>query len=270
MENKSDLRGLLYRSDAQGIDIKTKLPSDFTSVIVKARRSNTEAGITSILYYFRGKYIHYVEGSNEAVIQLLKDVQADDRHDNIEVIFDQPVKRRYVEGSPLKLSSAEGEIHKGFGQFIFGVLQLDSLSIKNNADLLDELLSFKASVSDDANAVLKSQKKNVKPLVEKFDKEEGFSSYLLGISKWPTFTQEDVNNGLLQLCALLVSKQVPYRSLQASNPFAGDKELDAALYRLQSLSLLEMSYNENIQEENRSVKKGFFSKVQKFIKRLQQ
>lgn len=270
MDNKHDLYGLLYRSDAQGIDIKTKLPSDFTSVIVKARRHNAEENITSLLFYYREKYIHYVEGPKQSVSNLIDSVRVDDRHANIEVLFHLPIKLRFIEGSPLKLSSANGDIHQGFARFVFGEMQLDSSSIKDNGTLLNKLMSLESKSSETNNQKVLKSSIQASTVSSSDSQKNGFSQYLIGMNKWPNFTQEDVNSGLLQLCALLVSKKVSYQSLQAANPFVGDKELDAALTRLQSMSLLEMTLNESVQQEEKVVKKGFFSKVQKFIKRLQQ
>ncbi len=70
------LLGILYISKAQ-IEFNT---SDLVSLGEKASGKNQQIGITGYLYFERGDFLQYIEGSPEQVVALMKTIELDIRH----------------------------------------------------------------------------------------------------------------------------------------------------------------------------------------------
>lgn len=47
---------------------------------------NTQANVSSVLFFKQGNFLHYMEGSENAITQLFDKIKADKRHKNIHVI----------------------------------------------------------------------------------------------------------------------------------------------------------------------------------------
>ncbi|MBE7210564.1 MAG: BLUF domain-containing protein [Gluconacetobacter diazotrophicus] len=79
---------------------------DFTggaldAMVEQSRRRNAQDGITAMLLYQEGTFLHALEGRRPAVQALFTKISADARHDQIQVLAAVPVARRLFAGQAM-------------------------------------------------------------------------------------------------------------------------------------------------------------------------
>lgn len=83
---------ITYISDYVGITAAAvKTAAD---IVVVSKIQNRAHDITGVLFFTRGKFLQVIEGPEEELRQLMRNIEADTRHTNIEYIIDTPVARR--------------------------------------------------------------------------------------------------------------------------------------------------------------------------------
>ena len=63
-------------------------------IVAAAKVNNPKQGITGVLIFDRDRFIQVIEGEKQQLDDLLSRIKTDPRHDEIEVIFDLPTKKR--------------------------------------------------------------------------------------------------------------------------------------------------------------------------------
>ncbi len=63
-------------------------------IVRRSKINNSEYDITGLLFYHGGRFIQVLEGSRDSLEGLMSILQQDDRHQNIERIVDQEIKKR--------------------------------------------------------------------------------------------------------------------------------------------------------------------------------
>ncbi len=63
----------------------------------KARLNNKNLNITGLLFYHNRRFVQILEGSTESLEKLLKIIEKDKRHKNIERIIDEEINKRGFE-----------------------------------------------------------------------------------------------------------------------------------------------------------------------------
>lgn len=81
---------LTYQSDAAQ-DLTTE---EINSILEVARRCNAEHNITGCLIFFNNSFIQIIEGEEEDIKQLFSNLQKDERHKNIKIIFEGQIEER--------------------------------------------------------------------------------------------------------------------------------------------------------------------------------
>jgi len=71
---------------------------ELSDLLLGARSRNEEHGITGILVYAAGNFAQVLEGPDPAIEQLLRNIDADPRHDDYRVISEGPIDARYFHG----------------------------------------------------------------------------------------------------------------------------------------------------------------------------
>ncbi len=89
---KENLHFIAYVSDAQS-DV-TQLPTDLKAIEAKAKMMNPEFGITGVLFYNDGNFLQVIEGDEADLRRLMKNIEGDSRHSNVQVLVDTPIKAR--------------------------------------------------------------------------------------------------------------------------------------------------------------------------------
>jgi hypothetical protein len=68
--------------------------ADFATLLRDAQMRNINRNITGLLLHIDNKFVQYVEGPKESVLELVERILADPRHRQVEVLFEGPVKER--------------------------------------------------------------------------------------------------------------------------------------------------------------------------------
>ena len=83
---------ICYMSDySNPID---NIHKDIEEITIVAKRENALRQITGVLFFFEGKFLQVVEGEEPVLRQLMKNIEADGRHENIEYLIDTEVEKR--------------------------------------------------------------------------------------------------------------------------------------------------------------------------------
>jgi len=63
-------------------------------IVRRSKINNLEFGITGLLFYHNGRFIQVLEGERDSLEGLMSILEKDDRHENIQRILDQTIKKR--------------------------------------------------------------------------------------------------------------------------------------------------------------------------------
>ena len=67
-----------------------------TDIVIRSEINNLEFDITGLLFYHNGRFIQVLEGERDSLEGLMSILEKDDRHENIQRIVDQTIKKRAV------------------------------------------------------------------------------------------------------------------------------------------------------------------------------
>lgn len=85
---------IIYASSAVRLLTRTEL----VDLLESSRKANIVTGITGMLLYRGGNFIQVIEGENEAVLQLYKNIKADPRHRDVTLLSQDPITTRQFPG----------------------------------------------------------------------------------------------------------------------------------------------------------------------------
>ena len=83
---------ITYISDYTGP--ATAASQTAADIVAVAKAQNPLHAITGVLFFTRGKFLQVIEGPEEALRQLMRNIESDTRHTNVEYVIDTPVQRR--------------------------------------------------------------------------------------------------------------------------------------------------------------------------------
>lgn len=63
-------------------------------IVKRSKKNNSEYDITGLLFYHNGRFIQVLEGDKDSLEGLMSILEKDDRHENIQRIIDQTIKKR--------------------------------------------------------------------------------------------------------------------------------------------------------------------------------
>jgi hypothetical protein len=86
---------IVYTSEYIGREEDINLVLD--DIVTKSKINNPEHGITGLLFYHNQRFIQVLEGERDALEGLMSILEKDNRHKNIQRIFDQQIKKRGFE-----------------------------------------------------------------------------------------------------------------------------------------------------------------------------
>ena len=128
---------LIYFSRSQVGTRPEAVASAIWAIETRARRFNTQAGITGALYYSGPHFAQVLEGPREAVLLLIAAIAADTRHTDVTIVQEEMVPTRafggwamaYVDGTSeeiIRLSPAinfEDLTHERRGPVILAMMK---------------------------------------------------------------------------------------------------------------------------------------------------
>ena len=65
-----------------------------TAIVRTSKAENPKHGITGVLFFTRNKFLQVIEGEEAELRQLMRNIEADTRHRNVEYLVDTPAERR--------------------------------------------------------------------------------------------------------------------------------------------------------------------------------
>lgn len=117
---------ITYISDHRGTP--DSAADDCAAIVATSKSANPRHDITGVLFFTRGKFLQVIEGPEDELRQLMRNIEADARHENVTYLIDTPVARR------------------GFSRWNMDFFRLDDAQ-KFDADTLKELTrSFEAQL----------------------------------------------------------------------------------------------------------------------------
>lgn len=69
-------------------------PGELHALLQKSREANLKHGITGMLLYNGGSFMQAIEGPEDAVYQLYRNIQQDRTHHMVTTLLDQPIQQR--------------------------------------------------------------------------------------------------------------------------------------------------------------------------------
>jgi hypothetical protein len=80
-------------------------------IVIRSETNNFEFGITGLLFFHNGRFIQVLEGERESLEGLMSILEKDDRHEHIQRIIDESIKKRaFQEWSMDSLNLSEDAI----------------------------------------------------------------------------------------------------------------------------------------------------------------
>ncbi len=67
--------------------------ADCAAIVATAKAMNPRHDITGVLFFARGKFLQVIEGPEDALRQLMRNIEGDARHTNVQYLIDTPVSR---------------------------------------------------------------------------------------------------------------------------------------------------------------------------------
>lgn len=68
--------------------------ADIKSLLVKSRDANSRFGITGMLLYYEGTYMQVIEGPQDPLQQLWRNIQKDPAHHRVTKVFEDEISER--------------------------------------------------------------------------------------------------------------------------------------------------------------------------------
>ena len=104
-ETGGDLLHLVYASTATRRFAEHDLPG----IVERSREKNAGAGITAMLLYQEGTFLHALEGEKSVVRSLFAKVAVDERHDQVQCLVAIPVAKRQFVGQSMGFHQFDDE-----------------------------------------------------------------------------------------------------------------------------------------------------------------
>ncbi len=85
---------MLYELIYTSLAVREMTKEDLNNILTVARDENKRLRITGILLYQNRTFIQLLEGEKEAVCELYKTIQNDDRHTRVTTFWEAPIESR--------------------------------------------------------------------------------------------------------------------------------------------------------------------------------
>jgi hypothetical protein len=124
------LRSILYMSNSELV-YSSEQQTRIDELVAQSRSWNHSVGITGALVFTERNFVQFIEGPENAIIELFANIQQDRRHSRINVIEDIGTDQRHFEGWSLAYSGPDAfidydlapllKLHAGTGYQDLGV-----------------------------------------------------------------------------------------------------------------------------------------------------
>jgi len=98
------LHAIAYASTAS----RELTPAELDAVVAESRSRNAASGVTGVLLYCDGSFMHYLEGPPEAVAAAFGRILASSCHHDVNELLHVPIQAREFADRPLGFSCCRG------------------------------------------------------------------------------------------------------------------------------------------------------------------
>lgn len=126
---------IVYKSEYCGTEDKITEVTD--EIVRSAKKNNPACDVTGALFYHSGLFFQIIEGPQEALEALMSKIEKDERHKNIERLFDDPIRKR------------------AFQEWNMDFFNLDDATRINSDELRNIAAAYKKIVEPRADLLLK-------------------------------------------------------------------------------------------------------------------
>ncbi|WP_103654477.1 BLUF domain-containing protein [Agarilytica rhodophyticola] len=222
------------------------VPEGLSDIYMSARKFNARFDITGVLAFKNSFYLQIIEGGNNEVNQLYRNIQADKRHSDIHTLIDMDISQRSFAKKSMRLVTLvqkDKEIERFITKYssVISKFSNQQLSLLNNFyDLSLPHQEFHKSSYDGKHITLIS---------------------------WPDFNHIEQSPGVIELSARLTSGSHAYDDIVNSGEFGNKNELDGILEQFDTLDILRVSSIVNKQNySHSSTSDSFYSKMKNFLR----
>ena len=224
------------------------IPSGLSEIYSLSRVKNREFNITGVISYQQGRYIHVIEGDDDAVDQLLENIKKDTRHREVQGLLDFPISSRFFEGEYMKMLP----------------------SVKDDLDFIKFINSNHHAISFLDAEQLKLLEFFYNPTHGSSKLVQDFSGKELMLTAWPDFTVVMPSPTIVELCARLIREPFLYDDLLSSEEFGDEDKLNKTLITFNALGILKVLDAESVEDAPAPVKEkpkptGFYMKMKAFL-----
>ncbi len=223
------------------------VPRHLLEIYENAKRSNSRHGITGMLAYKAGYYLQVIEGSDNSVDTLFRNILRDKRHTDILVLIDQTAHAKY------------------FQMWAFE----SSLDLSCSPDF--------AKFADDHKGELSSIDHHKRTILSQFyqpelgKKSSGvcFKKTRLQLKRWPDLSRTAQTPQTVHLCTNLLHKTWRYEDLTELLEAMSKEELDSLLkeFRQQQVLRVIRSNDNNDSAKAGSLGVGVYHKFRSLLNR---
>lgn len=193
------------------------IPSGLADIFSTSRLKNREYNITGVMSYKQGRYIQVLEGDTENIDRLLANIEKDPRHQEMEVLLDFPISRRYFPDEPMKILP----------------------SVKNDLDFIKFINANNHAISFLNESQLKLLSFFYNPIHKSSQFTTDFVGKNLMLTAWPDFTVIVPSPIIIELCARLIRSPYSYNELLNTREF-GEEQLKKTLITFNALGILKV------------------------------
>jgi uncharacterized Fe-S cluster-containing MiaB family protein len=91
-------------------------PTDLLKILKASRASNATQKITGILLYDAGNFFQVLEGLEEAITRLFKNISQDDRHNNVKLLYLEKAPARFFPNWTMNMFNLNENKHKNMAE----------------------------------------------------------------------------------------------------------------------------------------------------------
>ena len=235
---------ILYISKALPMSLP-KLTLQLSQICRTSRKRNLEQHINGLICFSKGYFLQVIEGEAEKVDFLYQQILNDNRHSNIETVFNTETDHRFFNNWDMKL--------------------LTSASLKQEPLFLSFINEFQSQLS---KIGLQQQK-----LLEIFNIQEdantikSFEGKTLKLPSWPDLSIVQPLPFGIELTAALIHSSYLYDELIKLDEFGTKQDIDKVLSALQKSNLLTTVNPEKVIPKQRDPLKMnlFYNKMKKLL-----
>lgn len=227
------MKYIVYISNAEHYESIRETLFALSGVWNQAKEENVKHDITGILIYKNEQFLQFIEGPDENIDELIEKIKRDQRHFNVNILFEGSSKVRAFPKFSMALYNSRNDtlpIH-----LVKQYLKNQQGTSQHDLRVLDEF-----SVVSNYHAVKED--------------DQDFSHCYLQLSVWPNFTNIKPSPEVVDLCVVLINSKKHFNELLLLTNLQEKHQLNRRLNQLYRAGVLDVQQsNAEYKALNKSV-----------------